>query len=188
MEASPASCHPRRACDFFDLFVLSASNQLLSNPKQSCHPERSASQIYRKQGLYGAESKDPGDARWQMLLGAFRPRTAKDNKKSQPPSEPFPTHHKNVILSEALRRYIAKRGLHSAESKDLGGACWQMLLGAFRPQTTPEDKKSQTPSEAEGPAVPRTFPGNVFDPSEVGEICGLVQPETEAYFRRLALH
>jgi hypothetical protein len=34
--------------------------------------------------LYGAESKDPGDACWQMLLRAFRPRTAKDNKKSQP--------------------------------------------------------------------------------------------------------
>jgi hypothetical protein len=34
--------------------------------------------------FYGAESKDPGDACWRMLLRAFRPRTAKDNKKSQP--------------------------------------------------------------------------------------------------------
>jgi hypothetical protein len=33
------------------------------------HPERSASQIYRKQGLYGAESKDPGDA---YLVNAVR--------------------------------------------------------------------------------------------------------------------
>jgi hypothetical protein len=48
---------------------------------------------------------------------------------------------KAVILSEALRRSIANRGLYGAESKDPGDACWQILLGAFRPQTTPEDKK-----------------------------------------------
>ena len=47
---------------------------------------------------------------------------------------------KAVILSEALRRFIANRGLYGAQSKDPGDACWQMLLGAFRPQTTPEDK------------------------------------------------
>jgi hypothetical protein len=48
--------------------------------------------------------------------------------------------HKIVILSEALRRSIANGGLYGAESKDPGDACWQMLLGAFRPQTTTEDK------------------------------------------------
>src|SRR5579859_5037946 len=35
---------------------------------------------------------------------------------------------------------IANRGLHGAESKDLGDTCWQMLLTAFRPQSTPQDK------------------------------------------------
>jgi hypothetical protein len=55
----------------------------------------------------------------------------------------FQAPHKAVILSEALRRSIANRGLYSAEPKDPGDARWQMLLGAFRPQTTPEDKKSQ---------------------------------------------
>jgi hypothetical protein len=49
--------------------------------------------------------------------------------------------NKNVILSEALRRSIANRSLYGAEPKDLGDACWQMLLGAFRPQTATEDKK-----------------------------------------------
>jgi hypothetical protein len=53
----------------------------------------------------------------------------------------FKPPDKAVILSEALRRSIANRGLYSAEPKDPGDACWQMLLGAFRPQTTPEDKK-----------------------------------------------
>jgi hypothetical protein len=36
---------------------------------------------------------------------------------------------------------IANRGLYRAESKDPGDTCWWMLLGAFRPQTTTEDKK-----------------------------------------------
>jgi hypothetical protein len=71
-----------RACDFFDLYVFCISNQLYFKPPD-----------------------------------------------------------KAVILSEALRRAVANRGLYSAESKDPGDACWQMLLGAFRPQTTPEDKK-----------------------------------------------
>jgi hypothetical protein len=53
----------------------------------------------------------------------------------------FQAPDKAVILSEALRRSIANRGLYGAESKDPGDACWQMLLGAFRPQTTPEDNK-----------------------------------------------
>jgi hypothetical protein len=52
----------------------------------------------------------------------------------------FKPPNKAVILSEALRRSAANRGLYGAESKDLGDACWQMLLGAFRPHTTPEDK------------------------------------------------
>src|ERR1700722_2024961 len=40
-------------------------------PKQSRHPERSASQIYRNKGLYGAESKDPGNAFLTDALGSF---------------------------------------------------------------------------------------------------------------------
>ncbi len=66
----------------------------------------------------------------------------------------FQTPDKAVILSEALRRSIANRGLYGAESKDPGDACWQMLLGAFRPQTTTEDKKSQTPSVPGFPTSP----------------------------------
>jgi hypothetical protein len=46
----------------------------------------------------------------------------------------FQGPYKGVILSEALRRSIATRGLYGAESKDPGGAYSQMLLGAFRPQ------------------------------------------------------
>ena len=47
---------------FSILHVFWISNQLyFKPPQQSRHPERSASRIYRKQELYGAESKDPGD-------------------------------------------------------------------------------------------------------------------------------
>jgi hypothetical protein len=52
----------------------------------------------------------------------------------------FKAPDKAVILSKALRRSITNRELYGAESKDPGDACWQMLLGAFRPQTTTEDK------------------------------------------------
>ena len=67
----------------------------------------------------------------------------------------FQPPDKAVILSEALRRSIANRGLYGAESKDPGDACWQMLLGAFRRQTTLEDKKvtNSERSGVEGPAV-----------------------------------
>ena len=57
-----------------------------------------------------------------------------------PTSNVFQDSHKTVILSEALRGSVANRGLYGAESKDPGDACWQMPLGAFRPQTIPEDK------------------------------------------------
>jgi hypothetical protein len=50
----------------------------------------------------------------------------------------FKPPDKAVILSEAPRRSIANRERYGAESKDPGDACWQMLLGAFRPQTTTE--------------------------------------------------
>jgi hypothetical protein len=52
---------------------------------------------------------------------------------------------KSVILSEALRGSIANSGLDGAESKDLGDAYRQLIVSAFWPQTTPEDKKPQTP-------------------------------------------
>ena len=71
----------------------------------------------------------------------------------------FQAPDKAVILSEALRRSIANRGLYGAESKDLGDACWQMLLGAFRPQTTPEDKKVTSSERSRG-------------------ICSFTQPQT----------
>ncbi len=52
-----------------------------------CHPacpgepwERSAWQIYRKQRALSAQSKDPGDACWQMLLGVFRRKLHRKKK------------------------------------------------------------------------------------------------------------
>jgi hypothetical protein len=60
----------------------------------------------------------------------------------------FKPPNKAVILSEALRRSIANGGLYGAESKDPGDACWQMLVGAFRPQTTTEDKKVTNPERS----------------------------------------
>jgi hypothetical protein len=39
-----------------------------SIPPQNRHPERSAAQIRGTKKGYCAESKDPGDACWQMLF------------------------------------------------------------------------------------------------------------------------
>src|ERR1700722_19744263 len=70
----------------------------------------------------------------------------------------FQAPDKAVILSEALRRSIANRGFMARSRRacpersrrNPGDACWQMLLGAFRPQTTGEEKKITT-SEGSGP-------------------------------------
>jgi hypothetical protein len=58
------------------------------------------------------------------------------------PDQPaaFRAPDKTVILPAPARR--GSGALHSAESKDPGDACWQMLFGAFRPKTTMEDKPS----------------------------------------------
>src|SRR5580704_5031161 len=77
MEASPSPLSSREPVTFSIFSCFSC----IPSPRQSRHPERSASQIDRKQRLYGAESKDPGDACWQMLLGAFRPQTTTEDKK-----------------------------------------------------------------------------------------------------------
>ena len=45
--------------------------------------ERSAARIYRITDGHGAQSKDPGDACWQMLFPAFQPQTTGQIKKVQ---------------------------------------------------------------------------------------------------------
>jgi hypothetical protein len=47
------------------------------------------------------------------------------------PTSCISTPDKAVILSEALRRSIANRGLYGAESKDLGGAYLAHAAGTF---------------------------------------------------------
>jgi len=71
-----------RACDFFDLSVFCTPQPDVFNLHHKAvilseAPRRSIA--YRR--VYGAESKDPGDACWQMLFGAFRPRTIRRVKK-----------------------------------------------------------------------------------------------------------
>jgi hypothetical protein len=63
-----------RACDFFDLSVFCISNQLyFKPPNKAVILSEALSRSIANRGLYRAESKDPGDACWQMRLGAFRP-------------------------------------------------------------------------------------------------------------------
>ena len=81
----------RRACDFFGPFAFFVPDQMFFGPFHkivilSEAPRRSIAE----QRVYGAESKDPGDACWQMLFAAFRPQPARKLKKSQPPTGAYP--------------------------------------------------------------------------------------------------
>ncbi len=74
------------------------------------------------------------------------------------PTRCFSVLQKSVILSEAPRRSPITKGLLRGV-KDPGDACWQMLFGAFRPQTTRETKKSQPLSGALHRFIPRPRAG-----------------------------
>ena len=65
-----------RACDFFDLFrVFCISNQpYFKPPDKAVILSEALRRSIANRRLYGAESKGPGDACWQMLLEAFRPQ------------------------------------------------------------------------------------------------------------------
>ena len=86
-------------------------------------PRRSVAQ----RRVYSAKSKDPGDAHWQMLFGAFRPQTTRKVKK-------ITTSERSASQMDRVPQCLV-----CAKSKDLGNDYSQMLSGAFRPQT----KKSQ---------------------------------------------
>jgi hypothetical protein len=99
-----------RVCDFFDLFVFSAYQPVVSSP-----PDKAV--ILRACDFFDL-----------FVFSAYS-------------TSCIPAPDKAVILSGALCRSIPNRELYGAESKDPGDACLQMLLGAFRPQTTTLDKK-----------------------------------------------
>jgi hypothetical protein len=68
--------------DFLDLFVLlHVQPAALQAPKQSRHPERSASRIYRKQRALWRGVEGPRRCLLADALGAFRPQTAPEDKK-----------------------------------------------------------------------------------------------------------
>ena len=94
---------------------------------QNRHPERSASQMDRMTQRLGCGVEEPVTFSTFGVFCIF-------HQLYSPPRQ-------IVILSEALCRSISNRELYGAESKDLGDACSQMLLGAFRPQATTQDKK-----------------------------------------------
>jgi hypothetical protein len=90
---------------------------------QNRHPERSASPIRRDNRVSARSRRTSRMNISSMLFGAFQPRKPAFIK----PATVFPwtelecfssNSHKTVILSEALRKSIANRGLYGAESKD----------------------------------------------------------------------
>src|SRR5882757_6422368 len=94
-----------------DVFNLHHKAVILSEA-----PRRSIA--YRR--VYCAESKDPGDACWQMLFGAFRPRTIRRVKKSQAPSEPgFPASLPSATTTDVV---LSKEN-HTQRGQRRPGGC-----------------------------------------------------------------
>jgi hypothetical protein len=122
-------------------------------PSPFCHPERTRISYFaaltgatyvvlRKENhmqLFEAATLDRKSGQADLSRRAVEGSAV---RHSGAPNLPFYNHFPFVILSEALRGSIANKGLYGAESKDPDDACWQMLLGAFRPQTTMEHDKA----------------------------------------------
>jgi hypothetical protein len=120
--------------------------------------ERSTSQIYRKQmalwrGVHGPQrcllaappkpefgTKSSPEGTAELRPGRS-PGLVSRLKSPEGTAETLSTLPQSRHPERSARRSIAKRGPYRAESKDPGEACWQLFLGAFRPQTTPEDKR-----------------------------------------------
>jgi hypothetical protein len=94
---------------------------------------------------YGAQSKDPGDACWQMLFRAFQPQTTGQIKKV--------TSSERTLIS-----YFTA----------LSSATYVVLPKENHMQLTEAATLDRKSGEAEGSAVPRTFRGNVFQQSAPG--------------------
>ena len=71
MEAQPQHLVIPRACDFFELFVFLRIQPAVFQAPQAPDKAVILSEALRRsivnRRLYGAQSKDPGDACWQML-------------------------------------------------------------------------------------------------------------------------
>jgi hypothetical protein len=98
-----------------DVFNSSQKGVILSEaPRRSTHIRESMARSRRTPAvLFG-----------QMLFGAFRPRTTREVKKSQP-------------LSGAPHRFICDTALGCAEPKDPEDVYRPMSLGAFQPPQAP---------------------------------------------------
>jgi hypothetical protein len=106
---------------------------------------RRANRRYRRRGLGVLRRIREDVGAHCRSLGAFRVFCISNHLYFKP-------RDKAVILSEAPHRSIANRGFMARSRRacpersrgNPGDACWQMVLGAFRPQTTTEDKKVTT--------------------------------------------
>src|SRR6202166_4791086 len=75
---------------------------LLQKRPQNRHPERSASQIYRVNSVWGAESKDPDDA---YLVDAVRTFSTIQTKEHDSPLRLFMLHNAKIqVVGDAKRK------------------------------------------------------------------------------------
>ena len=104
-----------RACDFFDLFVFFAPDQMLFSPLQkgvilpapACRGSEAPHRSMHIRSFMARSRRTPAKACWQVLFGAFRPRLQGELKKSQPPtgaqrSGPVPACHGGTCCFSSL--------------------------------------------------------------------------------------
>ena len=108
-------CHPGEPVDSFGLFVFCISNQLYFKRPQNRHPERSASQIYRKQRALCAESKTPAMLVGRGSWGLYRELQRKI-KKSQALTGAEAPAVSSSLSAITQKERLAREALHSRES------------------------------------------------------------------------
>jgi hypothetical protein len=77
----------------FSIFrVFCTRNRMFSTPRKTVILSEAPRGSIPYQTAYGAESKDPSDACWQMLFQAFQPRTTSQIKKVTSSERSNPSH------------------------------------------------------------------------------------------------
>ena len=137
----------------------------LQPPSPICHPDRrggTCGSLHQQPIPAGSATLPIVILRTSDLFDLPRFCTPQPRCFSTPSAKPSSCLPRLAVGAKRLADLSYNEGFSGAKSKDPGDDHWQILLGAFRPQTTRKIKKSQphrSEAEGEGSAVLPTLPG-----------------------------